>query len=79
MSLTSKITLGASCLVTFGTIAYVHLKQEVDKQRLHQGVIRDIETQRRRKIENVLVLQKQKDLQRHLENIRENEVNVNDS
>ncbi|XP_022189396.2 protein PET117 homolog, mitochondrial [Nilaparvata lugens] len=64
MSLASKLTFGLSCLASAGIVGYVHFKQTMDKERLHRGVIRDIETQRKRKIENVYALQKQSDLEK---------------
>lgn len=77
MSLTSKLTFGASCVFTVSIIAYVHIKQNIDRERLHEGVIRDVETQRRRRIENVLRLEKQSDLTKHLERLQESKSDEN--
>ncbi|XP_050689788.1 protein PET117 homolog, mitochondrial-like [Eriocheir sinensis] len=62
MSLASKVTFGAACCATFGIVGYVHLKQSIDRERLHEGVIKDVERQQRRKAENLYVLQQQSDL-----------------
>ncbi|KAK7084061.1 hypothetical protein SK128_009225 [Halocaridina rubra] len=67
MSLASKVTLGGACLLTAGVVTYVHRKQNIDKQKLHEGVIKDIERQQRRKTENIYLLQKQADLTRQLQ------------
>ena len=64
--MTAKITFGASCLVTAGIVGYVHVKQNIDREKLHEGVIRDIERQQRRKAENILILSKQADLTKDL-------------
>ncbi|XP_045122286.1 protein PET117 homolog, mitochondrial-like [Portunus trituberculatus] len=66
MSLASKVTLGVACCVTAGIVGYVHLKQSIDREKLHEGVIRDVERQQRRKAENVYVLQRQSDLTKQL-------------
>uniref|UniRef100_A0A3Q3DXQ6 PET117 cytochrome c oxidase chaperone n=1 Tax=Hippocampus comes TaxID=109280 RepID=A0A3Q3DXQ6_HIPCM len=51
MSTTSKAVLGLSVLVTAGTVVAVHLKQ-----RLHEGVLRDLERVERKK-RNVRLLE----------------------
>ncbi|XP_068226236.1 protein PET117 homolog, mitochondrial [Palaemon carinicauda] len=66
MSLASKITFGVSCAISAGIVTYVHVKQNIDRDKLHEGVIRDIERQQRRKTENIYQLQKQSDLTKHL-------------
>ena len=40
------VTLAASVVVSIGVIYYVHNQQEVEKQRMHLGVIKDIERQK---------------------------------
>ena len=72
MSLTSKITLGSACLLSVGTISYVHYKQNSDREKLHEGVIRDIERQQKKKAENLYFLQKQIDLTKQLRKEAEN-------
>ncbi|XP_037957287.1 protein PET117 homolog, mitochondrial [Teleopsis dalmanni] len=66
MSFASKITLGAALTTTTAIIGYVHYKQTTDRDKLHEGVIRDIERQQRRKLENTYLLQKQIDLTKQL-------------
>ncbi|XP_019745217.1 protein PET117 homolog, mitochondrial [Hippocampus comes] len=56
MSTTSKAVLGLSVLVTAGTVVAVHLKQARDTQRLHEGVLRDLERVERKK-RNVRLLE----------------------
>ncbi|XP_015186843.1 PREDICTED: protein PET117 homolog, mitochondrial [Polistes dominula] len=67
MSTLAKLTFGTCCLLSAGIIGYVHYKQEDDRKRLHEGVLRDIERQQRRKIENIYNLQQQIDLTRELQ------------
>lgn len=54
MSTTSKIVFGVSCLASVGIIGFVHYQQQDDLNKLHEGVIKDIERQeiRRLKLEN---------------------------
>nr|CAD7419255.1 unnamed protein product [Timema poppensis] len=47
-------------------IGYVHYKQTLDREKLHEGVLRDVERQQRRKKENLYILQQQIDLTRRL-------------
>lgn len=47
----------------------VHLKQTWDRERLHQGVVRDLERLERKK-ENLRLLEEQRSLTRHLEEQR---------
>ncbi|XDT05140.1 PET assembly of cytochrome c oxidase, mitochondrial [Nakaseomyces glabratus] len=41
MSRASKITFGVSCAVTLATIIGVHYVQELERETLHQGPIKD--------------------------------------
>lgn len=66
MSTMAKVCLAGSVAVSLGIVFYVHYKQEVDRLQLHEGVIKDLERQRMRQIENLTILQKQKDLAKHL-------------
>lgn len=66
MSLASKITLGIASVVSASIVIYVHAKQNIDRDRLHEGVIKDIERQQRRKAENIYVLMQQSDLTKQL-------------
>ncbi|XP_037825463.1 protein PET117 homolog, mitochondrial [Lucilia sericata] len=73
MSLASKITLAVSFVISGGIIGYVHFKQTNDREKLHEGVVRDIERQQRRKTENTYVLQQQIDLTKQLKQMQSNE------
>jgi len=73
MSLLAKSTLAASCVTSVGIIAYVHYKQNLDRTNLHDGVIRDVERQRRRRAENLYNLQQQIDLSKELKKKQANE------
>uniref|UniRef100_A0A4W5LJP6 PET117 cytochrome c oxidase chaperone n=1 Tax=Hucho hucho TaxID=62062 RepID=A0A4W5LJP6_9TELE len=66
MSTTSKVVLGVSVLLTASTVAGVHLKQNWDQERLHAGVLRDIERFERKR-ENLRVQQQQRSLTKELE------------
>ncbi|XP_053602194.1 protein PET117 homolog, mitochondrial [Plodia interpunctella] len=63
---TSKLVLGLSCAVTLGIVAYVHVKQQTDRHKMHEGVLKDIERQQRRKIENLYMLEKQNELTKEM-------------
>lgn len=65
MSTVSKLVLGLSVVLTIGTVAGVHLKQNWDRQRLHDGVLRDLERVDRKR-ENLRVLEEQIQLTREL-------------
>lgn len=62
----SKLALMLSCSVTVGIVAYVHIKQQADREKMHEGVVKDIERQQRRKIENLYILEKQNELTKKL-------------
>ncbi|XP_062565941.1 protein PET117 homolog, mitochondrial [Armigeres subalbatus] len=66
MSATSKVVFLGACISTGGVIGYVHYKQNYDRARLHDGVIRDIQRQQQRKIENTYNLQQQIELTKQL-------------
>ncbi|XP_035730013.1 protein PET117 homolog, mitochondrial-like [Vespa mandarinia] len=72
MSTLAKLTFGTCCLVSFSIIGYVHYKQQYDREQLHEGVLRDIERQQRRKIENIYNLQQQIDLTKKLRKHEDN-------
>ncbi|XP_073822368.1 protein PET117 homolog, mitochondrial [Musca autumnalis] len=76
MSLASKATLVASFIVSGGIIGYVHFKQTSDREKLHEGVVRDVERQQRRKMENTYTLQKQIDLTKQLKQMQTQEGEV---
>jgi len=66
MSTMAKFTLCSATVVSIGIVGYVHKKQQNDRYRLHEGVIRDVERQQMRKIENTYALQQQVDLTKKL-------------
>ncbi|XP_054842038.1 protein PET117 homolog, mitochondrial [Eublepharis macularius] len=66
MSAASKVVLGASLLLAAGTVAGVHAQQRRLRQRLHEGVVRDLERQNRKK-ENLRLLEEQIALTKQLE------------
>ncbi|XP_021953767.1 protein PET117 homolog, mitochondrial-like [Folsomia candida] len=45
MSKLAKTVFGTSCVITAGTIGYVHLRQHLDRQNLHEGITKDLERQ----------------------------------
>uniref|UniRef100_A0A182IYT5 Protein pet117 log mitochondrial n=1 Tax=Anopheles atroparvus TaxID=41427 RepID=A0A182IYT5_ANOAO len=49
MSTTAKLTFLSACVASGGLIAYVHYSQAADRERLHDGVRRDVERQRLKK------------------------------
>ncbi|EDW87120.1 protein PET117 homolog, mitochondrial [Drosophila yakuba] len=66
MSTASRVTLGLAVSVSTAIIGYVHYKQSADRLRLHDGVLRDVEQQQRRKHENTYALQQQIDMTKQL-------------
>ncbi|XP_010900027.1 protein PET117 homolog, mitochondrial [Esox lucius] len=69
MSRTSKVVLGVSVVLTLSTVIGVHLKQNWDRERLHEGVLRDIERLERKR-DNLRVLEQQRSLTKELESER---------
>ncbi|TRY62381.1 hypothetical protein DNTS_006571 [Danionella cerebrum] len=65
MSTVSKVVLGLSIVLSVCTVVGVHVKQEWDRQRLHEGVLRDLERVERKK-ENLRALEEQIQLTRVL-------------
>lgn len=57
-------------VLTLSTVTGVHLKQTWDRQRLHEGVVRDLERLERKK-ENLRLLTEQRTLTRQLEEDRQ--------
>ncbi|KAL0274447.1 UNVERIFIED_CONTAM: hypothetical protein PYX00_006867 [Menopon gallinae] len=62
MSASSIVALGASIVLTAGVIYLVQVKQEDDRRRMHEGVIRDKERQQRKKVESAYYLEQQAEL-----------------
>ncbi|KAF2668813.1 hypothetical protein BT63DRAFT_426079 [Microthyrium microscopicum] len=48
MSAASKATLAATTVSAIAMILYVHRSQKVDQSAMHEGVLRDMESQRLR-------------------------------
>ncbi|KAI4883743.1 hypothetical protein NFI96_022358 [Prochilodus magdalenae] len=65
MSTASKVVLGVSVVLTVSTVVGVHVKQNWDRQRLREGVLRDLE-RLERKQENLRALEEQIQLTREL-------------
>ncbi|XP_058823702.1 protein PET117 homolog, mitochondrial [Topomyia yanbarensis] len=66
MSVTSKVVFLGACVGSISIIGYVHYKQNYDRAKLHEGVIRDVQRQQQRKIENTYNLQQQIELTKQL-------------
>lgn len=49
MSRASKLTLLTTSLMAAGSIVFVHFQQKIEKDAMHQGVVRDMEQQRIKK------------------------------
>jgi len=61
-STASKVTLLVTTVGSLGIIWAVHSRQVEDRAQLHQGIIRDIERQEKKKIENQYKLVQQQEL-----------------
>ncbi|XP_075719070.1 protein PET117 homolog, mitochondrial [Rhinoderma darwinii] len=73
MSTRSKVVLGISVILSLGIVVGVHVKQNLDRERLRLGVVHDLERQRR-KAENLRLLQEQLELTKQLESEREKNI-----
>lgn len=62
MSLASKATFALCSVTSIGIIVYVHYKQKLDRDRMREGVIRDVQQQQMRKTQNLYMLEQQKTL-----------------
>lgn len=60
MSLASKITFTLCTASSLGIIYYVHWKQQYDRDKMREGVIRDIEQQQMKKTQNLYFIEQQK-------------------
>ncbi|KAI1098766.1 hypothetical protein F4804DRAFT_337895 [Jackrogersella minutella] len=49
MSRASQLTLAGTSLFAVGTVIMVHFQQKMEKEAMHQGVVRDMEQQRIKK------------------------------
>ncbi|KAJ8940671.1 hypothetical protein NQ318_017720 [Aromia moschata] len=70
MSFLSKVVFASACTLSIGIIGYVHYKQYLDREQLHEGVLRDVERRQKRKAENLYSLQQQIDLTKELKKQR---------
>ncbi|OCT79792.1 hypothetical protein XELAEV_18026603mg [Xenopus laevis] len=70
MSTISKVVLGISVVLSVGTVVGVHVKQRLDRERLREGVLQDLERQSRKQ-ENLRLLEEQIHLTKRLEAERE--------
>ncbi|XP_018414319.1 PREDICTED: protein PET117 homolog, mitochondrial [Nanorana parkeri] len=70
MSTRSKVVLGISLVLTAGTVIGVHGMQNLERERLREGVFRDFERQRRKQ-DNLRLLNDQIELTKQLESERE--------
>lgn len=77
MSAASRAVLGLSVVLTLGTVAGVHIQQSLEREKLHQGVLRDLERLERKK-ENLRVLEEQRSLTLELEAERDRREAQND-
>uniref|UniRef100_A0A224Y5T6 Protein pet117 log mitochondrial n=1 Tax=Panstrongylus lignarius TaxID=156445 RepID=A0A224Y5T6_9HEMI len=60
MSSTSKVVFATSIAVSATIIGYVHYKQEYDRNKMREGVLRDVEQQQMRKRQNIYIIEQQK-------------------
>ncbi|XP_060109568.1 protein PET117 homolog, mitochondrial [Heteronotia binoei] len=66
MSAVSKAVLGVTVLLSVGAVAGVHIQQSLLREKLREGVVRDIERQIRKE-ENLRLLKEQIVLTKQLE------------
>ncbi|NXJ04816.1 PT117 protein, partial [Odontophorus gujanensis] len=70
MSRSSQVVLVVTALLSAATIAAVHVQQRKERERLHSGVLRDLERQNQKK-ENIRLLEEQIALTKQLTEERE--------
>ncbi|XP_065611136.1 protein PET117 homolog, mitochondrial [Cyrtonyx montezumae] len=70
MSRSSRAVLVVTALLSAATIAAVHVQQRKERERLHSGVLRDLERQSQKK-ENIRLLEEQIALTKQLTEERE--------
>jgi len=75
-STASKVTLLVTTVGSLGIIWAVHNKQVEDRAQLHQGIIKDIERQEKKKIENQYKLVQQQELTKLYRKAEEKERNA---
>jgi len=62
MSTASKVTLALTTLGSLGVIYSVHKNQVEDRAKLHDGIVRDLERQAKKKVVNQQLLVQQQEL-----------------
>jgi len=62
MSTASKVTLVLTTLGSIGIIYSVHKNQVEDRAKLHDGIVRDLERQAKKKVVNQQLLVQQQEL-----------------
>lgn len=70
MSTRSKVVLGISLVMSVGTVIGVHMTQNLERERLREGVVQDLERQRRKQ-DNLRLLNEHIELTKQLESERE--------
>ncbi|XP_077342131.1 protein PET117 homolog, mitochondrial [Lithobates pipiens] len=70
MSTRSKVVLGISLVLSVGTVIGVHISQNLERERLREGVVQDLERQRRKQ-DNMRLLNEHIELTKQLESERE--------
>ncbi|KAM8809401.1 protein PET117 homolog, mitochondrial [Eudromia elegans] len=70
MSRASRAALAASLLLSAATVAAVHIQQRLERERLHRGVLRDLE-RLSQKEENIRRLEEQISLTKQLKEERD--------
>ncbi|XP_074753553.1 protein PET117 homolog, mitochondrial [Athene noctua] len=73
MSRRSRAVLAASALLSAATVVAVHVQQRRERERLHSGVLRDLERQNQKK-ENIRLLEEQIALTKQLMEERDKEL-----
>ncbi|KAM9195804.1 protein PET117 homolog, mitochondrial [Mergus octosetaceus] len=70
MSRSSRAVLAVTALLSAATVAAVHVQQRREQERLHRGVLRDLERQHQKK-ENIRLLEEQIALTKQLKEERD--------
>uniref|UniRef100_A0A1X7UWZ0 Uncharacterized protein n=1 Tax=Amphimedon queenslandica TaxID=400682 RepID=A0A1X7UWZ0_AMPQE len=60
-----RLSLGLAFGFAIGIIIFVHRNQKSDRERMKEGVVRDMERQERKK-QNLLLLKEQQELEQKL-------------
>lgn len=49
MSTKAKAAFGTAAVLSIAMISYVHLNQQWERQKLHEGVVKDVQRQKNKK------------------------------